>query len=339
MKNFFAVIAILALIGAAILGWLFFASATRFSEKKKNIYVYHQASAQSEIEAQLAGNDGIKGLALFNVLASKLHVWDKVKPGRFEINKGASLISILKMFRNNHQAEAKLIINKLRTRYDLAGILGKNFQTDSIHTLIFLSDNDSLHSLGVDTNTLMTLVIPDTYEMKWSSSVKTILSRLKDYKDAFWNKKDRLAKAKAWNLTPEQVYTLASIVEEESNTNDEKGNIASVYYNRYLKGMPLGADPTVKFALNDFGIKRILSGHLQVQSPYNTYKNKGLPPGPICTPSVKTIDAVLDMPRTSFLYFVAESSFNGRHHFSNTFEEHVEYANKYRQALDSNSIK
>ena len=135
-------------------------------------------------------------------------------------------------------------------------------------------------------------------------------------------------------FTPQQVYTIASIVEEETNKHDEKGNVASVYINRYEKGMRLGADPTVKFALKDFGLKRIYEKHLQVQSPYNTYRNSGLPPGPICTPSPKTIDAVLDAPKTDYYFFVAKSDFSGYHTFSRDYAEHIQHAKEYRKALD-----
>ncbi|MGN6619393.1 MAG: endolytic transglycosylase MltG, partial [Ilyomonas sp.] len=150
----------------------------------------------------------------------------------------------------------------------------------------------------------------------------------------FWEKNNRLEKAKALGFTPQQVYTLASIVEEETNKDDEKGDIASVYINRYNKGMPLGADPTIKFALKDFALKRILYGHLNVNSPYNTYRNKGLPPGPICTPQKVTIDAVLDAPKTNYLFFVARSDFSGYHHFSDNYAEHQQYARLYQKALD-----
>ncbi len=217
---------------------------------------------------------------------------------------------------------------------DLAKLIGKNFSTDSIEAYLFLTNNDSLKLLQVDTNTLMTLIIPDTYILNWSTSVKKILQRLANEKDKFWKEDHRLAKADSLGLTPKQVYTIASIVEEETNKNDEKGNVASVYLNRYKKNMPLGADPTIKFALKNFGLKRILYEHLQVASPYNTYRNAGLPPGPICTPSEKTIDAVLNAPNTDYLFFVAKSDFSGYHQFSNTYAEHLQYAKQYQQALN-----
>ncbi|MDQ6812406.1 MAG: endolytic transglycosylase MltG, partial [Bacteroidota bacterium] len=173
-----------------------------------------------------------------------------------------------------------------------------------------------------------------TYTMYWNTSPGKIFRRLKSEKENFWQKNDRLAKAQKLGFTPEQVYTIASIVEEETNQQDEKGNVASVYINRYESGMALGADPTIKFALNDFSLKRIYEKHLQVISPYNTYKNRGLPPGPICTPSSKTIDAVLNAPKTDYMYFVAKADFSGHHTFSSNYTEHLQHAREYQKALD-----
>ena len=281
----------------------------------------------------------IRSTGIFNMLAKRLNAWDRITPGRFEIKKGESIFSIIRDLRNNHQSPVRLVINKLRIREDLARLIGKNFSTDSVNTLYFLSSNDSLSSLGVDTNTLMTLIIPDTYFLNWNSSPEKILSRLKDEQQKFWNKNDREQKAASLNLTQTQVYTLASIVEEETNKNDEKGNVASVYMNRLNKGMPLAADPTIKFALKDFALKRIYYGQLAMPSPYNTYRNKGLPPGPICTPSALTLDAVLNAPRTDYLFFVARSDFSGYHQFTSNFAEHDKYAKLYQQALNGEMAK
>ncbi len=198
----------------------------------------------------------------------------------------------------------------------------------------YLKNSDSLSKFNVNENTAMTLVIPNTYEFYWSTPTGKILKKLSDERDAFWKRNNRLKKAEDMALSPNQVYTIASIVEEETNKNDEKGNVASVYINRYHKGMPLGADPTIKFALKDFSLKRIYFKHLAVVSPYNTYRNKGLPPGPICTPSTKTIDAVLDAPKTDYLFFVARSDFNGYHTFSVSYAEHQKNAAIYQKALD-----
>lgn len=334
MKKLIGAIVVVIVVVALVFAWLVFGSATTFSNEKKFLYIYENKDPREQVQHQLDTGQMIRSRWLFNAMATRLDVWKRLKPGRFEIKKGESLIDIVRKLRNNQQSPIRLVINKLRTREDLAKVLGKFFETDSASAINFLSSNDSLQQLGVDTNTVMTLIIPDTYIIKWNTSVENILERFKKEQEKFWEKNDRLEKAKDLGFTPEQVYTLASIVEEETNKNDEKGNIASVYINRYNKGMPLGADPTIKFALKDFGIRRILYGYLNVNSPYNTYRNKGLPPGPICTPQKVTIDAVLNAPKTDYLFFVAKSDFSGYHHFSDNYAEHQQYAKLYQKALD-----
>jgi UPF0755 protein len=339
MKRLFTILFVGLLIIGGILAWLLLTPATLFEQNSRYLYVYETENIAGQVMPQLEGRTAsekapvLRYPKVFQWVAGPLKVWGKLKPGRFEIKKNENLLGIIRTLRNNKQAPSKLVINKLRTREDLARLIGKNFKTDSATAIAFLSDNDSLRAFGVDTNTVMTLVIPDTYIFNWQTPVKKILQRLQDERDKFWND-SRKEKATALGLSPEQAYTLASIVEEETNANQEKGNIASVYLNRITKGMTLSADPTVKYALRDFGLKRIYFVHLSVNSPYNTYKNKGLPPGPICTPSLVTLDAVLEAPRTDYLFFVASSDFNGTHHFSSNYAEHQQYAKAYQQVLN-----
>lgn len=238
------------------------------------------------------------------------------------------------MLRSGKQVPVNLVITKLRTKEDLAKKISGNFEVDSLTVINFLNNSDSLQTFNVDTNTVMTDVIPNTYTYTWNTPVKNIFKKLYIEEQNFWNK-ERLEKAQRLQLTPKQIYTLASIVEEETNKQDDKGKIASVYINRLRKGMKLAADPTVKFAMRDFGLKRIYHKHLEYVSPYNTYLNTGLPPGPICTPSIKTIDAVLDSPQTDYLFFVARADFSGYSNFASTYEQHQVYAKAYQQALDS----
>jgi UPF0755 protein len=339
MKKLLTRLAITIVIILLVTGWLVFGPATKFSKSSCYLYVREGSSAQEQIMYQLDTGDIIRSTSFFNTLAKQAKAWQRVTPGRFEIKKGESIFSIVRNLRNNHQSPVRLVINKLRIREDLARAIGKNFSTDSIQALNFFANNDSLARLGIDTNTLMTIIIPDTYFLNWSTSIPKILMRLKDEQVKFWNKNDRLQKAAALNLTPNEVYTLASIVEEETNKNDEKGNIASVYINRLNKGMKLGADPTIKFALKNFALKRIYYGYLSIPSPYNTYTNYGLPPGPICTPQAVTIDAVLNAPRTNYLFFVAKSDFSGYHEFTSNFAEHDKYAKLYQQALNDYTAK
>lgn len=327
-------IAILVCIIGAIAVWLVLGSATGFKENRKYLLVHTGKTNQDSVMEFIEKNNLLKNPGVFNFLANKTGVWEKLKPGRYEIKKGENLINIARMLRNGRQSPVNLVINKLRTNEDVAGIIARNFEADSLEVIDFINNNDSLAKLDVNQNTLMTLIIPNTYTLFWNTGANRIFRRLKSEKEIFWQKKNRLSKAKELGFTPEQVYTIASIVEEETNQDDEKGNVASVYINRYKSGMPLGADPTIKFALKDFGLKRIYRKYLDVQSPYNTYRNVGLPPGPICTPSSKTIDSVLHSQKTNYMYFVAKSDFSGHHTFSATYAEHLQHAKEYQKALD-----
>jgi UPF0755 protein len=197
----------------------------------------------------------------------------------------------------------------------------------------FFNNADSLNPYGLNDKTLFTIILPNTYSFYYYTPLSKILGKIKNTSDDFWEEKDRKIKATAIALSQAEVYTLASIVEEETNRDADKGNIASVYLNRYNKGMALGADPTIRFAMKDFTIKRVYEKYLQIESPYNTYRNKGLPPGPICTASTYNIDAVLNAPKTDYLFFVADADLKGGSHFSSNYAEHLQYAKLYQQAL------
>ena len=284
---------------------------------------------QSLIDQKIISND-----FFFNLISKQLKYPAKVKPGRYRIKKGSSVFQLLRMLRSGNQAPVNLVINKLRLKEDLAQKIAANFETDSATVMQVLTDRETLKKYDVNSNTVMTTVIPNTYSIFWNTPAEKIIDKLHNEKEKFWNE-ERSAKAKAMNLLPEQIYTMASIVEEETNKENDKGLIASVYMNRIATGMKLQADPTVKFAMKNFALTRILYGHLLYDSPYNTYQNPGLPPGPICTPSIKTIDAVLNAPQTNYIYFVAKPDFNGYSNFASTYAEHLVFAKAYQDALDS----
>jgi UPF0755 protein len=334
MRKVITSLILMAIIIVAIFAWIFIGPATSFTDNRKYLFVYTGEANKASVINSITKDDLVKHPGAFEWLANRMDLWKKLKPGRYEIKKGESLLSIVRMLRNNRQSPVNFVINKIRTNEDLAHIISKNFEADSLDVIGYINNPDSLQKLGVDENTLMTLVIPNTYTMFWNTKVGRIFQRLKTESDNFWKKNNRKNKAEDMGFTPAQVYTLASIVEEETNKQDEKGNVASVYINRYKKGLRLGADPTIKFALKDFGLKRIYEKHLQIASPYNTYKNTGLPPGPICTPSSKTIDAVLNAPKTDYMFFVAKSDFSGYHTFSTSYAEHLQHAKEYQKALD-----
>ncbi len=334
MKKLLLFLSIFILIVAAVAAWMLMGSATAFGDKKEVLYISTNAATKAAVMDSLKQNKIIKNETTFNWLASRMKYWNKIKPGKYEIKKGASLLDIVRMLRNGQQAPVNLVITKLRTKEDLARMVGNRFECDSAEMISFLNDErTSLHEYDLTTETAMTAVLPDTYTFVWNSTPKLIFDKLFNESQKFWTE-ERKAKAQAQSLTQEQVYTVASIVEEETNAQAEKGNVASVYLNRVKIGMPLQADPTIKFALKDFGLKRIYQKHLTVESPYNTYRNKGLPPGPICTPSRKTIDAVLNAPKTDYIYFVASPNFDGTHEFSSNYKEHLQKAKAYQQELN-----
>ena len=332
-KLFLFLVLIVALVG--IIGaWLLFGSATSFTDNKKYLYVYTGKANETAVMKFIEENELLKHPAFFKWIADKMGVWNRIKPGKYEIKKGENILNIARALRNNRQSPVNLVINKLRTEDDLAELIAKNFESDSSEVINFINNDDSIANLGVNSSTFMTIVIPNTYTMFWNTSSGKIFRRLKTEQENFWQKNNRTQKASALGFTPDQIYTIASMVEEETNKLDEKGNVASVYINRVRTGMRLVADPTVKFALKDFCLKRIYEKHLQVESPYNTYKVSGLPPGPICTPSSKTIDAVLNSPKTDYLYFVAKSDFSGYHTFTTNYNDHLQKAREYQKALD-----
>lgn len=322
----------LILIGGAFIGYKIFGPTVNAPEKK-----YFYISTGENYEGVIADLQDLKIITSefwFNLVAKKLNYPKAVKAGRYEIKNGTSILTLVRMLRSGSQSPVKLVINKIRTKEDLAQKIASGFECDSLSFISLLNNADSLKKYGLDTNTAMTAVIPDTYSILWNTTPAKIFKKLYTDQQKFWNT-EREKKAAALNMTPQQIYTMASIVEEETNKEDDKGKVASVYINRIEKGMKLEADPTVKFAMKDFGLKRIYHKHLSYASPYNTYQQTGLPPGPICTPSSKTIDAVLNAPKTNYIFFVAKPDFNGYSNFAATYEEHLVYAKAYQNALDS----
>ncbi|MEO9021783.1 MAG: endolytic transglycosylase MltG [Ginsengibacter sp.] len=334
MKTRKVFLLLLVLIGLtlAFCAWKIF-GPTINNPEKKSFYI-STGSTYQQVKENLLKDRFISGDFWIDKIANYINYPEKVKAGKYKITDGMSLYHLLKMLHSGKQIPVNLVITKLRTKEDLARKIAANFETDSLTTIDFLNNMDSLRAFDVDTNTVMTDVIPNTYTYTWNTPVKSIFKKLFEEEQKFWNP-ERLRKAQRLQLTPKQVYTLASIVEEETNKQDDKGKIASVYINRLRKGMRLAADPTIKFAMKDFSLKRIYHKHLEFVSPYNTYLNSGLPPGPICTPSIKTIDAVLDSPDTDYLFFVARSDFSGYSDFASTYDQHKVYAKAYQQALDS----
>ncbi len=331
-KKIILFVFVVLLAVAGFFAWKLFGPTLHSPEG--DFFYIHTGSGYGQVKNDLKKDKVITNDFWFDKVSKYLGYYKNVKPGKYKIDDGMSVVNLVRILRAGRQVPVNLVITKLRTREDLAKKITNSFESDSADVMNFLNTNDSLLQFDVDTNTLMTKVIPNTYTFTWNTSTQKILKKLYAEEKKFWND-SRLKEAARLHLTPGEVYTLASIVEEETNKQEDKGKIGSVYLNRLRKGMRLAADPTIKFAMKNFELKRIYHKYLTFPSPYNTYINTGLPPGPICTPSIKTIDAVLQMPETDYIFFVARSDFSGFSDFAATYKEHLIYAKSYQQALDS----
>ena len=262
------------------------------------------------------------------------------RTGRYTITPSTNAFVLFRNLRNGKQEPLNLVISEVRTREKLADIIAPNLMMSKEELMRYLNNNDSLAFLGagIDTCTVIALFMPYTYEVYWNISPRKLLKKMQENHKAFWND-ERKAKAKALGLTPIEVQTLASIVDEETNYLPEKPTVAGMYYNRLKTDMPLQADPTVKFAMQNFALKRIYNNMLLYPSPYNTYYTTGLPPGPIRIASVAGIDAVLNLHHHDYLYMCAKDDLSGSHVFAVTYPEHLQNAAKYTAALNARGIK
>jgi UPF0755 protein len=328
-------VAVIILI-AGFLAWKFFGSTVPSEIEGKYLYI-RTGSSFSDVQEELIQNKFIKSTFWFRS-ASKIAGYKNVKPGRYKITRGMSVMSLVRMLKNGQQSPVSFVITRIRTKESLAEKIKNSFECDSEQVMKYLNNMDTLTSHDLDTNTVMAVALPLTYEINWNTTPEKIFNRFYTAYKNFWTD-DRKKKAGNIGYTPLQVSTLASIIDEETNSPDDRPNIASVYMNRIAKGIPLQADPTIKFALKNFELRRIYDWQLKVNSSYNTYVNKGLPPGPICTPSLETIDAVLNAPKTDYLYFVANSDFSGTHIFTTNYEDHMKYARLYQQELNKRNVK
>ena len=305
---------------------------------RKTAYLYIKTGSHyADVLKMLADSNFIVDKESFDWVARQKNYPQLVKAGRFKISNGMSNNQLVNLLRSGKQEPIKITVNKVRSLDKMAELVGAKLEADTDELRKMLTDNTYLSQYGKTKETAFTLFITDTYYFNWNTSATQFMKRMYEESVKFWDA-NRREKAKAINLSPDEVYTLASIVEEETIKNDEKPDVAGVYLNRIRIGMPLQADPTVKFAVGDFEIKRILNRHLETNSPYNTYKHKGLPPGPICIPTKSSIDAVLNYNKHKYLYFCAKDDFSGYHAFARTLIEHNVNAEKYRKALNKNRI-
>jgi UPF0755 protein len=308
-----------------------------FDIKKATCIYINQKKDYNDLLFQLKYTARVKDINLFTQLATAMKYPENVKTGRYEITPKTTYLEAVRMLRSGRQTPVKLTFNNIRLKEDFAERIGTQLMFDSNILLERLRDPITTASLGFDTTTILTLFIPNTYEIYWNIPVDKFLERMKKEYNRFWTS-ERLKKADAIHLSPVEISILASVVEEETSAKSEYPIVAGLYINRLKKGMLLQADPTVKFAVGDVTLKRILNAHLQVESPYNTYKYSGLPPGPIRIPSISAINGALNYQEHYYLYMCAKEDFSGTHNFAVTLDEHSRNAQRYQAALNRKHI-
>ncbi|MFV5686781.1 endolytic transglycosylase MltG [Flavobacterium sp. GB2R13] len=333
-----ALISVLMVYGFILLGQIFSAN-TKFAEKE--LYVYIPTDSKYEDVKKIIA-PYIENMDRFETVASKRDYPENVKPGRFLFTKGMNSYELVKTLRLN--VPVNLAFNNQERLENLAGRVGSQIEADSLSLLTTFRDSVFLKENGFTEENVLAMFIPNTYETYWNTSAEKFRDKMiKEYKN-FWNK-ERVAKAAKQGLTPIEATILASIVHKESVKKDERPRIAGVYLNRLRAQMPLQADPTVIYAIkkksNDFDqvIKRVFYNDLTMSSPYNTYVNIGLPPGPIAMPDITALEAVLNPEKNNFIYFCASVERFGYHEFAATLEEHNKNAKKYSDWINSQGVK
>ena len=308
-------------------------------ESEETVYIQVRPGDNTQrVGEMLTSAVEFKTMTAFVPLMEHYKYDQRVKPGNYAIRPGDSMRDICLRLLSGNQTPVKLVVPSVRTLDRLAGAVSRQLMADSAAVITLLTDKHLLDSLGYSLSTAPCMFIPNTYEVYWTMTPEQFVARMLKENKRFWNDA-RLAKAKAQGLTPSEVITLASIVDEETAKDDEKPLVAGLYLNRLKRGMLLQADPTVKYAVGDFELRRILYVHLQANSPYNTYKNAGLPPGPIRIPTIAAIESVLSPAKHSYIYMCAKEDFSGYHNFATTLTQHNANARRYQQALNKLGIR
>ena len=310
-----------------------------FTEDTKEKYIYIPTSSDfTKVVEVLSENGLLINSNSFEWLAKQKKYTNNIKPGRYKIDRALNNNELINLLRSGRQTPIKVTFNNLRTKEQLAGRIANQIEADSFSILSYITDTVFQQKLGLNNNNIACLFIPNTYEFYWNTSAEQFVNRmLKEYK-LFWDT-TRKAKADKIKLNYYEVATLASIVEKEQNIKrDERPEIAGLYLNRIKKKMKLESDPTLIFALGNFTIKRVLNKDKKVDSPFNTYKHRGLPPGPICIPSINSIDAVLNASDHKYIFMCAKEDFSGYHNFAKTYAKHLINARKYQKALNKRKI-
>lgn len=303
---------------------------------KVSLYISSEDDFE-KVKEKLYSENIIVNQKRFEWLAKKLDYPKYIKSGHYVIYDGMNNNRLLNMLRSGNQTPINITFNNIRTIEQLAGRIAEQIDTDSISIINAIKENPTLKEMGFDNESYAALFIPNTYELYWNIEAGELIERIIMEYNRFWNE-ERRNKAESIRLSPVEVSILASIVDKETVKTSEMPRIAGVYLNRFNRNWLLQADPTLIFAIGDFEIKRVLDVHKEIESPYNTYKYIGLPPGPICIPSIAAIDAVLNAENHKYFYFCAKDDLSGYHVFAKNMTQHNINAEKYRRALNKKKI-
>lgn len=323
-------------LGAAVAVWGVISFKGNAVVAERELFVGRDSSYEQLMDSL---KPSLKHHLAFDLYAERLGLEESYKVGHYVVKDGMNVIEVVRMLKLGLQTPVNVTMNNVKIPAQLAGKLAPQLEADSVELVKVFTDEALAKELGFDSPlTMFSIFLPNTYEFYWTVKPREFVDRMyREYK-RFWEG-DRDKKRERSGLDRVEVATLASIVYEETRKVDEMPRVAGVYMNRLRTGMPLQADPTIKYAMQDFGLRRILNRHLKTPSPYNTYLNRGLPPSPICMPSVEAIDAVLNFEKHDYLFFCARPTFDGYHNFAKTYSEHLRNARAYQAELNKRNIK
>lgn len=341
LKIFWGIVfALLVVVG--IMGYLIYEkiyTPNFLLGKKSSEFLYiPTGSTFEDVVAIMDKNQFLNDEKTFRWTAHQMKYEKNVKPGKYLIKKNMSNKEVISLLRSGRQTPINVIFNNIRTKEQLSEKIGEQIEAPAQSILNLLNDVDYTKKLGFTPDNILAMFIPNTYEFYWNTSADKFIRKMKKENDLFWTPA-KLAKSKKIELTPIQISVIASIVQLESNKEDEKPLIAGVYINRFKKDWKLEADPTLVYALGDFTVNRVLNAYKEIDSPYNTYMYKGIPPGPICLPTISSLNAVLNYTNHTYMYFCAKEDFSGYHSFASTYEKHLENARRFQKALDRKGIR
>ena len=315
----------------------FFSPNTLLEQEEAYILKIPSNATFQTVSDSLYYAEAIQDVITFSFVAKVLGYQELVKPGLYTIQPRMNNLALVRKLRSGDQTPVRITFNNVRTKEDLAEKITKNLEVQELDFYGLLTDSVYIRKFGFEEETIMSMFVPNTYEVWWNTSAENLFDRMYREYERFWTE-ERKQKANELGLSQLEVSTLASIVQAETQKADERPKVAGVYLNRLRINMPLQADPTLVFAVGDFSIKRVLNVHKEIESPYNTYKYLGLPPGPINLPEISALDAVLNYEDHNYLYFCAKDDFSGYHAFATNLNEHLNNARRYQNALNKAKI-